>query len=203
MINPLLFFALDRFAPRLEVRERGGAADRVAVPGPSPELPVTRLRDHTVLVGYGQVGSRIGQALKARGVPFLVIDERDTTAEQLRAEGIEVIRGNAGQRGLLKAANLAEAQCLMSAIQNPFEASNLLEKARRANPNINIIARAHSEAEVAHLETFGANHVVLGEREIAREMVNFLLATLDGVDAHARAEEDAFEAPAGADRARA
>jgi K+:H+ antiporter len=199
LINPLLFFALDRFGPRLKAREATGAADSAVVPVPSPELPVTRLRDHTVLVGYGQVGSRIGQALKARGVPFLVIDELDTTAEQLRAEGIEVICGNAGQRGLLTAANLAEAKCLISAIPNPFEASNLLEKARRANPNINIIARAHSDAEVAHLETFGANHVVLGEREIAREMVDFLFATLE----EARTKEEASEAPEGADRARA
>jgi hypothetical protein len=44
---------------------------------------------------------------------------------------------------------------------------------------------------------------VLGEREIAREIVNFLFATLDGDDADARPEEDAVEAPEGADRARA
>jgi voltage-gated potassium channel Kch len=129
---------------------------------------------------------------ESAGLPEEAVAE---SRDKLRAGGIEVICGNAGQRGLLRAANLAEAKCLISAIANPFESSNLLEKARRANPNINIIARAHSEAEVAHLETFGANHVVLGERDTARAMVNFLLATLDG--------EDAFEAPERGDRASA
>jgi CPA2 family monovalent cation:H+ antiporter-2 len=34
-----------------------------------------------------------------------------------------------------------------------------------------IIARAHSDAEVEHLERLGAQHVIMGEREIAVRMV--------------------------------
>ena len=47
--------------------------------------------------------------------------------------------------------------------------------ARAARPNLKIIARAHSDAEVEHLERFGADHIVLGEREIAREMASYLV----------------------------
>jgi CPA2 family monovalent cation:H+ antiporter-2 len=107
-------------------------------------------------------------------VPFLVIEEREGTVQRLRAEGIEVMLGNAGQPGLLAAANLGGAKRLVCAIPNPFEASTLLEAARAANPGIEIVARAHSDAEVEHLQRFGADHIVVGEREIAREMVGFL-----------------------------
>jgi CPA2 family monovalent cation:H+ antiporter-2 len=167
LINPLLFFTLDRLTPRLQ-----SIPDKSAAAAPAPELPVTSLRDHAVLVGYGRVGSLIAQALKERGTPFLVIEERDTTVERLRANGIEVILGNAGERGMLKAANLRQARWLISAIPNPFEASNLIEKGRRVNPNLKIIARAHLDAEVEHLQNFGADHIVLGQQEIAREMAN-------------------------------
>ena len=173
LINPLLFVALDRFVPRLQTRKRGDASAEAAS-APSPEWPVTSLSGHTVLVGYGRVGSLIGQALKERGEAFLVIEERDGTAERLRADGVEVLLGNAGERGLLAAANLGSAKRLVSAIPNVFEASNLLETARAANPGIEIVARAHSDAEVEHLKKFGADHIVLGEREIAREMARFL-----------------------------
>lgn len=203
LVNPLLFVALDRLvAPRLQARERRTAAatvptDQPAASPPAPELPVTSLTGHTVLVGYGRVGSLIGQALKERGEPFLVIEEREGTAERLRSQGIEVILGNAGQRGLLEAANLAGAKCLVSAIPNPFEASNLLEKARAANPGIEIVARAHSDAEVEHLQKFGADRIVLGELEIAREMAGFLFREQGAFDAFDRAElapdGDAFE----------
>ncbi|MBX9934842.1 MAG: Kef family K(+) transporter [Methylobacterium sp.] len=178
LINPLLFVILDRFAPRLQAREqqrqRDHETDERAATASTPELHATALNGHTVLVGYGRVGSLIGEALKERGEPFLVIEERAGTVEPLRAQGVEVILGNAGHRALLEAANLAGAKCLVSAIPNPFEASTLLERARAANPAIEIVARAHSDAEVEHLQRFGADRIVLGELEIAREMASFL-----------------------------
>ena len=39
------------------------------------------------------------------------------------------------------------------------------------NPRIEIVARAHFDAEVEHLLQHGANTVVMGEREIARTML--------------------------------
>jgi monovalent cation:H+ antiporter-2, CPA2 family len=183
MLNPLLFVALDRVGPRLRERKR-----RVAVAGPeqlaeapqvppepSPELPPTRLSDHAVLVGYGRVGRQMATELKELGIPFLVVEEREGLVDRLKDEGIEVIVGTAGERGLLEAANLAGARWLISAIPNPFEASNLIEAGRAANDGLTIIARAHSDAEVDHLRHYGAHHIVLGEREIAREMASHLV----------------------------
>ena len=197
MLNPLLFVALDRFVPAIQAREQHASASKEAAKALAPDLPVTSLRDHVVLVGYGRVGSLIGQALRERAQPFLVIEERDSTAERLRADGVEVIAGNTGERGMLQAANLAEARCLVSAIPNPFEASNLIERARAANPGLQIVARAHSDAAVEHLQKYGADFIVLGEREIAREMAAFLLkerAAADAVDRAEAAEDgDAFE----------
>jgi monovalent cation:H+ antiporter-2, CPA2 family len=40
------------------------------------------------------------------------------------------------------------------------------------NAGIRIIARAHFDAAVDHLERLGANIVVMGEREIARTMLD-------------------------------
>jgi CPA2 family monovalent cation:H+ antiporter-2 len=39
------------------------------------------------------------------------------------------------------------------------------------NPELRVIARAHSDAEVEHLERLGAVDVVMGEREIAAKML--------------------------------
>ena len=43
-------------------------------------------------------------------------------------------------------------------------------RARAANPELDIIARAHFDAEVEYLEQNGANLVIMGEREIAQGM---------------------------------
>jgi CPA2 family monovalent cation:H+ antiporter-2 len=175
LLNPLLFVALDRFGARAgETRERAegmATAERRAA-----DMPATSLYDHVVLVGHGRVGSLIAATLRERGIPFLVIEESETRVSRLREDGIEAIRGEAGAPGVLEAANLTGARWLVSAIPNPFEASTLIEAAKAANPDLRIIARAHSDAEVEHLQRYGATQIVLGEREIAREMAARLLA---------------------------
>jgi CPA2 family monovalent cation:H+ antiporter-2 len=60
---------------------------------------------------------------------------------------------------------------LLVAIPNAFEAGQIVEQARAANPGLEIIARAHFDAEVEHLMRHGADAVIMGEREIARSML--------------------------------
>ncbi|PSC03218.1 Kef family K(+) transporter [Alsobacter soli] len=173
--NPLLFAALDALAPWIERKDEAAEKGRPEKPGAPPveekaELPRTALSHHAVLVGYGRVGSLVGEALLAKGQPLLVIEERREVVEALRARGIEAIAGNAAQEGLLEAAAIDRARWLISAIPNPFENGNLVEQARGANPGLEIIARAHSDAEVDYLRRYGANFIIVGETEIARGM---------------------------------
>jgi CPA2 family monovalent cation:H+ antiporter-2 len=147
-----------------------------------PELPVTSLRDHAVIVGCGRVGSLVAEAMMAERQPFLVIEERINIVDNLRARGIEAICGNAAETGILEAANLASARWFISAIPNPFENGNLIEHARAANPSLEVIARAHSDDEVEHLRKFGANLIIMGEREIARGITEHIARQLGKED---------------------
>ena len=47
----------------------------------------------------------------------------------------------------------------------------IIAKARAANPALRIVARAHSDEEVEHLRTNGADEIVMGERELALAML--------------------------------
>jgi CPA2 family monovalent cation:H+ antiporter-2 len=46
-----------------------------------------------------------------------------------------------------------------------------VEQARAGNPELPILARAHSQEAVAHLEKHGASSVIVGEHEIAKAML--------------------------------
>lgn len=186
LVNPLLFVVRDRLTPRLEATEPAGTAQRTDAPGHA-EPPVTKLTGHAVLVGHGRVGSLVAETLTGAGVPYLVIEERQVTVDQLRARKIEVIAGNAAQPGLLEAANVAAARWLISAIPNPFESGNLIEQAHAANPALEIIARAHSDAEVDYLKKCGASLIIMVEREIARGISEHILSGMR--IAAAKAEE--------------
>jgi CPA2 family monovalent cation:H+ antiporter-2 len=187
LINPLLFVGLGRLTPWLKARERTRAAQEAGVPEDS-ELPVTSLTDHAVLVGHGRVGSLVAETLEKARQPYLVIEERQAVVDQLRARGVEVIAGNAAQPGLLEAANVASARWLISAIPNPFESGNLIEHAHAVHPNLEIIARAHSDAEVDYLKKFGASLIIMGEREIARGISEHILSRIGADTAPANAQ---------------
>ena len=169
MLNPLVFAGVDWLIARLERRK-----------APSPSLaaakaiPVTHLTDHTILVGYGRVGNIIGNDLKQKKLPFLVIEASDGTVSKLRESGIEALMGNAAQPEILKAAALPKSRNVVVAIPEAFEAGQIVQQARAANAHIRIIARAHSDAEVEHLQGLGADTVIMGEREIARGMIEEL-----------------------------
>ena len=64
----------------------------------------------------------------------------------------------------------------MIAIPDPFEAAQVVQQARAARSKSQIIARAHSDEEVEHLNRLGGDTVIMGEREIAREMLEYFSA---------------------------
>jgi CPA2 family monovalent cation:H+ antiporter-2 len=166
MANPALFVLIDRMTRKKVAAP--AAAEEIAEP---LSLRPTALQGHAIVVGFGRVGRVIGEGLKRAGVPFVALETSVDIVTKLRAEGIEAQCGNAAEPTLLEAANLAGARLLFVAIPIAFEAGQVIEQARRANPAIKIVARAHFDAEVAHLAGLGADSVVMGEREIAAAMV--------------------------------
>ncbi|TPI75860.1 YbaL family putative K(+) efflux transporter [Mesorhizobium sp. B2-8-9] len=189
LLNPLMFLVVDwmkpwlekragKAAPAEEQRPIGPATEpgQVASVSAAPEKedgspPKTTLAGHSILIGYGRVGSLVGAALKEAALPFLVIEDADKTLAKLRDDGVETVAGNAANADVFAAANPEGAKRLILAIPNAFEAGQIVLRARTANPAINVIARAHSDAEVEHLKGLGADIVIMGEREIARGIV--------------------------------
>ena len=176
LLNPVAFAVVDWLRPRLEARFARPAppattepAESAAAAEPSPEpddVPAeTALGGHTSLVGA---------ALRSGGAPFLVVEDADKTVARLRDDGVETIVGNGVKGEILAAAGLRRARHLVLAIPNAFEAGGIVKQARADNPGIEIIARAHSDAEVEHLAGLGADIVIMGEREIARAMIEHL-----------------------------
>jgi monovalent cation:H+ antiporter-2, CPA2 family len=170
LLNPFYFAAITRLKAKFELIEPSGNLANAAKE--EEEIPPTSLQEHAVVVGFGRVGTIVGERLRREGKPFLVIEERQKVADSARKQVIEIITGNAADPRVLAAANLGAARWLFIAIPDGFEAGQVSEQARRANAKLEIVARAHSDAEVEHLQKHGANFVIMGEREIALGMLD-------------------------------
>jgi CPA2 family monovalent cation:H+ antiporter-2 len=172
MLNPMFFALLDRYlakdAAKASKADAQAKADKAAARAPLPE---TQLSNHVVLVGHGRVGKVVSAALRVGGTPLLVIEDSPGMVEQLHKEGVEVLLGNAAAPDMLQAANRVGARGLLVAIPDAFEGGQIVSKARALSATLPIIARAHSEEEIAHLKHHGANIVIMGEQEIAKAML--------------------------------
>ena len=184
VLNPLAFWAAGQFLPALEQRLVAGSRKTGALPSPTEKaegqqvealIPVehpTTLTGHTVLIGYGRVGTVVADRLQRDGAPFVVIEDAENPIKAALAAGIEVVRHNGATSRALELANIGAAKSLFVAIPNAFEAGQAVEQGRKANAQMLIVARAHSDEEADYLEQLGANHVVVGEREIGLGMLD-------------------------------
>jgi CPA2 family monovalent cation:H+ antiporter-2 len=163
MFNPLLFWLTDRFAGRaLDVEPE------LAIGG----APAPPTDGHLVLVGRGRVGALVARQIGETEHRLTVIETERDTSDQPLPDNIELIVGNALSPGTLERAGVGNARLLLVAIPDAFEAGQIVEQARRLNPKLRIVARAHRDAEVDHLESKGADMAIMGEREIARRMID-------------------------------
>jgi|1186.fasta_scaffold07862_2 CPA2 family monovalent cation:H+ antiporter-2 len=172
VLTPFLFAAADWIHAHHEpAKKPEAAAAPPAEPPTRHPVPITRLTNHVVLVGYGRVGSVIGAALIEAKMPLLVIESDEDIVETLRKQALDALNGNAADPELARAANYPAARCLLVAVPDGFEGGQIVEQARAISPSLPIIARSHSDEETAHLQRHGASKVIMGEQLIAHAMI--------------------------------
>jgi CPA2 family monovalent cation:H+ antiporter-2 len=176
--NPLVFHAIE--PAQAWIRSRSKLAQVLERPGdPLAVLPMTvdlkRLTGQVVLVGYGRVGKRIGEALTANGISFVVAEENREIVEQLRASDIPAVSGDASDPAVLIQAHIQRARMLVIATPDTLPVRRMIEIARTVNPRIEIVVRTHSEEEATLLEKDKAGKVFLGEHELAAAMIHHVI----------------------------
>ena len=174
MLNPILFSLLERFLAKSESRQEQAQEEAIEE---EKQIPVD-ICHHAVIVGYGRVGSLLGQKLLEADVPFVVVENSRARVEALREQGIRAVLGNAVRADTMELARLDCARWLLLTIPNGYESGEIVTTAREKFNEIEIIARAHYDDEVEYIMARGATRVVMGEREIASSMLRMLEAEI-------------------------
>lgn len=141
------------------------------------------LADHVIVAGYGRVGRVLVNILLNRGYEVLVIENSEAAIQQLRHRQIPYIYGDADAEQVLAKTHLAQAKAMAIALPDPTSTRLLLQRALARSPELDIIARSHTDREIDLLTQIGAREVVQPEFEAAMELGAHLLRTL-GEDAN-------------------
>ena len=112
-------------------------------------------------------------------MPFVVAEQNRERVEQLRAKNIPAVFGDATEPMVLVQSHVEKAHMLIVATPDTVGVREIISAARRLNPGIRVAARMHNEAEARLFERENLAAVFLGERELARAMVEHVLASTD------------------------
>ena len=145
-------------------------------------IDLKRLTGQVVLVGYGRVGRRIGEALLVEGISFVAAEENREIVEQLREKDIPAVSGDASLPAVLIQAHIHRARMLVIAIPDIVQVRRIIEIARTVNPRVEIAVRTHSEKESALLEKEKIGAIFFGEHELARSMTQYVLGRYTAAD---------------------
>jgi CPA2 family monovalent cation:H+ antiporter-2 len=163
--------------------------DRWAQPAePAPAVAAPAVAAPAVLiVGYGRVGSAIGEALETFGIPFAVVDFSPAVVGDLRRRGIPAVLGDASNEHALRAAGAPAVRLAILAVPDSTKAALALARLRRGDPALPILARAHTAEARERLLVAGATEVILPEVEAGMTLVDHALHRLDVPSADVRA----------------
>jgi monovalent cation:H+ antiporter-2, CPA2 family len=180
-LNPLVFKVIEPAQAWIRSRSRlARVLERVD--DPLAELPTTvassYVTNHVVVVGYGRVGKRIGEALAEQRVPLVVAEQNRETVEALRKRGIHAVAGDAADPAVLIQAHIARAAMLVIAVPDTLRARRMIETARILNPPVQIIVRTHNDEEAALLRKESGGEVFVGEHELALSMLRHVLNSM-------------------------
>ncbi len=133
-------------------------------------------KGHVLLVGYGQVGTKLAEVLQRAEIPFLVIDTDGDRVINARAAGHAAIRGNAADDEVLAEAMPLDASLAVLTIPDALEAGKVVQRLKAGLHPVPVLARAHSEAAVKHLLQRGADAALLAEHALAHSLGEMIAA---------------------------
>jgi len=132
---------------------------------------ISSLEGHTIVAGFGRVGSVACSALADEDAGFVIVDADSGTVEEARELGWLCVHGDATEEETLLAAGLQRAGSIITALSGDAENLFVTVTARGLNPDVFIVARSSHASTEPKLLKAGANRTitpnVIGGRRMA------------------------------------
>jgi len=88
---------------------------------------------------------------------------------------LAAVSGSGSEPSVLIQAHIHRARMLVCATPDPFLTRQMVEIARKLNPQIETVARTHTDEETQFLEQDRIDRVFMGENELALSMTRYIL----------------------------
>lgn len=124
------------------------------------EKEINNLKEHYIICGFGRIGALIARELRAKPIPFVVVEQNAILCEKLRNDGLLFVQGNATDDDTLIAAGIHRARGLITVVTSDTDNVYITLTARGLNQDLFILARAGEEGSEKKLQRAGASKVI-------------------------------------------
>ena len=121
---------------------------------------IRELKDHFIICGFGRVGHQVAETFESSNIPFVVIDDKKESGDELERRGAPGIVGDATEDSILNAAGISSAKGLVACADSDVVNVFVTLSARALNPGLFIVARAGLKDTEKKLFIAGANRVL-------------------------------------------
>jgi voltage-gated potassium channel len=151
---------------------------------------ISKLKDHIVLCGYGEVGVEVARTLEKESISFVAIDPDQQAIARATANGHLYIQGDATRDEILNEARVQHARGLVAAAGNDADNIFITLSAKGLRPGLFIAARADAQEAESKLRRAGADRVIfplaLAGRRLAMLALRPLLVDFIDTTMHSR-----------------
>lgn len=137
-------------------------------------LMAKMVKNHTIIIGYSHLGTRLVAHCRRAGEPFVLIEKNQELVDDLLREGEPVVIDDARELDALPAANMREARRLIITSNNLETSLIVIKRARDANPGLLIAARCPQDELVEVFERLGADCIYSTSRAAYETLEGFL-----------------------------
>jgi voltage-gated potassium channel len=135
---------------------------------------IEKLENHVVICGYGRVGQSAAKILIESQRALVIVERDDSLVDELQAEGIPVVHGDATRDITLREAGLERADGIMICTGSDADNLFIVLSARTLFPMLRIVVRSADAENQSKMRRAGADRVVspyqLGGRFMARAL---------------------------------
>ncbi|MDP3119311.1 MAG: cation:proton antiporter [Sulfuricurvum sp.] len=124
------------------------------------------LKNHIVILGFGEFGQNVAKILKEKGEFYLAIENNVNTFRTIEQMGEPVIFGNALKKEILRKANITSAKYIIVAIDNPKKLYHVCQCVQEFVESSKIIVKIHSQDEKNLIAELGITNIII-ENEIS------------------------------------
>lgn len=130
-----------------------------------------KMRDHTLIIGYGTMGKSAASTLMKSDTPpdqIVVIDPSPAAVADANRHGLAAFAGDATDRELLRRAEIALAREVIITVGRDDTAILATLTVRQLNPSAHIIVAVRKEENASLVRQSGANAVITSSESVGR-----------------------------------